>query len=115
MIAWLVTWEWFGEHAKRGSKVAAVLNPRLESERVRELVEFLYATENLTVGEQMGLAKRGHNPCPATFGTLNGVPWAGQIQCGHNPFLFARLADELRLEPDEHGESIPKWKERRNA
>jgi len=46
--AWLVTWEWSGEHAKRDDKVAAIFNPRLGIERIREYVEFIYATENYT-------------------------------------------------------------------
>jgi hypothetical protein len=112
MKAWLVTWEWVGDHAKREKKVAAVLNPRLGGARVRELVEFLYATENYTTGELMALAKGGKNPYPAIFGTLNGAPWEGQIHCGHNPFLFARLVDDLKVERDEHGMETPLWKER---
>jgi hypothetical protein len=40
--AWLVTWEWAGDHAKRTDKVVAIFGPRLGGERVRELVEFLY-------------------------------------------------------------------------
>ncbi len=39
--AWLVTWEWAGEYAKRDDRVVAVFNPHIGDVRVRELVEFL--------------------------------------------------------------------------
>ena len=51
--AWLVTWEWAGDHAKRADKVAAILNPRLGGDRVRELVEFLYMLDNSSLSEKL--------------------------------------------------------------
>jgi len=43
--AWLVTWEWIGDHAKRPDKVAEILDPRLPAEQVRRIVELLYHRE----------------------------------------------------------------------
>ncbi len=40
--AWLVTWEWSGEHAKRDEEVAAVFDPPMSAERIRGYVELLY-------------------------------------------------------------------------
>lgn len=57
MKAWLVTWEWAGDHAKRDDKVAAIFDPRLSGEHVREFVEFLYFTENSTLRERMDWAR----------------------------------------------------------
>ena len=51
--AWLVTWEWAGEHAKRDDKIVAVFNPHLGGVRVRELVEFLYMTHSYSTGERI--------------------------------------------------------------
>lgn len=112
MKAWLVTWEWIGDHAKRADVIAAVLNPRLSAERVRNVLELLYANEYYSLGERMAYAaNRKKNPYPAVFGRVDGVQWRGQITCGHNPFLFARLVDDLQLALDEHGAEQATWKE----
>jgi hypothetical protein len=95
--AWLVTWEWCGD-AKRDQKVAAIFRPQLSSERIRELVEFLYLRSEYSVAEQIRYTVHPkQNPYRARFGTLDGIPWTGDIQCGHNPWLFARLVDELTV------------------
>ncbi len=42
----------------------------------------------------------------------NGLAWQGQITCGHNPRLFARLVDNLQTTggPDEEAKVV--WTER---
>lgn len=111
--AWLVTWEWCSEHAKRDDKVAAIFNPRLGAERIREYVQFMYASESYTLSERMDWAlDKTKNPYPAQFGTLDGVSWQGQIICGHNPWLEARLVDDLSVEVEPEGKEKPTWKER---
>jgi hypothetical protein len=113
MKAWLVTWEWIGDHAKRDEKVAAVFNPRFSGERVRELVEALYVAENSSLREKLTWAKdRTSNPYPAEFERINGVRWEGRIHCGHNPNLYARLVDDLTVEVDKDGIDKATWKER---
>jgi hypothetical protein len=113
--AWLVTWEWASESAKRPEKVAAILNPRWSPERVREYVEFLYATEYYTLGERMKWAlRKGWNPYPATFGqSPDHHTWRGEIACGHHPFLFGRLVDDLTIECNTDGKEIAIWTERK--
>jgi hypothetical protein len=107
MKAWLVTWEWVSDHAKRDDKIAAVLNSRLSESRVKKLVEFLYANDSYAVSEKMAVAQRRRdNPYPAKVER-------GVITCGHHPFLQARLVDDLRVEYDGHGmETAIAWKER---
>jgi hypothetical protein len=107
MKAWLVTWEWVGDHAKRDDKVAAVLNSRLSESRVKELVEFLYLNDSYAVSEKMAVAQRRRdNPYPARVEP-------GGIHCGHHPFLRARLVDDLTVECDDHGmDTAVAWKER---
>ncbi len=114
MKAWLVTWEWCGDHAKRDDKVAAIFNVRSSSERVRELVEFIHLSAMYSLGERAAFAQnRKRNPYPAEFGiTPDGVPWTGEITCGHNPFLRARLVDDLVVEDDLEGKEKLSWKER---
>jgi hypothetical protein len=112
-VAWLITWEWIGNHAEVENKVAAVLRWRLHPKIVREIVEALYAnryslSERLAVAEHNGR----NNPYPARYGDINGAPWEARIYCGHNPHLYARLVDNLRVEIDENGEEKLNWKER---
>lgn len=47
--AWLITWEWFGDHAEPDRKVVAVLNPRWSGNRVKEHVEILHASMCLSL------------------------------------------------------------------
>lgn len=111
--AWLVTWEWSGEHAKPAEKVVAIFNPRLGAERVRELVELLYIQSGASLDEKLSWAvDRNRNPYPAKFGSLQGAPWQGEIECGHNPWLFARLVDDLWVETGEDGIQEAHWSER---
>jgi len=114
MKAWLVTWEWCGEYAKRDDPFAAILNPRFSGERVRELVGFMYRSAEYSLSDQAEYARnKRHDPYPAEFGqTLDGSPWAGEIICGHNPFLHARLVDDLIVERNAEGKEKVLWKKR---
>jgi hypothetical protein len=113
ITAWLVTWDHIGDHAKPPTRIAAILNPRWSSERVREIVEILYVNSNYCPSERIGYAKnKSFNPYPAEFDRLRGVPWLGRIFCGHNPFLYARVVDNL-VAPDEgFDETQVTWDER---
>ncbi len=100
--AWLVRWEWTGDHAAREQPVVAILSPRLGGERVRRAVEMLYAVLTYRPDEMLGAAQQysSFNPYPAEFATVSvnvdggtaQVPWEGEIVCGHNPWLAARKA-----------------------
>lgn len=112
MKAWLVTWEWAGDHAKVSEPVAAILNSRTSPDRVREIVEFLYANASYTLSERLACAKnKRNNPYPARFASIDGFPWQGQITCGHNPFLFARLVEGISVQDDGTPEGRLVWKE----
>ena len=58
MVAWLITWEWVGDHAKVENKVAAILSYRLSGKIVREIVELLYANNYYTLRERVACAKK---------------------------------------------------------
>ena len=104
-----MTWEHEGDHALPERKIAAVLKPQLSGQRVRELVEFLYASLEYRPFEQLEITLGlKSNPYPAIFGSLQGLPWEGEVTCGHNPFLFTRLVDDLIISAG--GKST--WQER---
>ena len=107
MRAWLVTWEWAIARAPVEDKVriAAVLNSRLSAERVREIVEILYVNATYSLLERLGYANRKQfNPYPAQFGWT-----AGEVTCGHNPWLYARIVDQIQAERDEAGGEKLTW------
>jgi hypothetical protein len=91
--------------------VAAVLNSRLSTSKVSELVEFLYMTEYFAVSEKMAIAQRRRdNPYPALAESIGGGPI---IHCGDNPFLRAQLVDDLTVESDANGrDTTIKWRTR---
>jgi hypothetical protein len=114
--AWLVERRWIAEHPRR--EIVAILSGRLGGARVRELVEFLHVTTFYTLQEQLDMEwpRYGRVPYPAKFGqTKEGDPWSGEIICGNDPLLVARLVDDLTVERDDHGVEKPVWKDRPRA
>lgn len=105
--AWLVTWEWSGDHAKRPDKVAAIFNARWSAQRVRKFVEFIYLSEYPLSERLTYSVHKNQNPYLATF-----VPTTGEIHCGHNPWLHARCVDDLMVERDASGKETAWWNER---
>lgn len=111
--AWLITWEWSGHHAKPARKVEDILSPRTSSARVREVVELLYHREARLAEKVDWRPRKGsHKPYAAEFQRIDGVPWEGEIICGHNPHLRARLVDNLIIGTDAKGKETASWKDR---
>lgn len=112
--AWLVTRHWVVDYPKW--EIAAIFSPRLGGIRAREFVELIYLTSGyFTLGEQLAIAwpRHGRIPYQARFGqTTDGEPWASEILCGDDPFLRARLVDDLIVERDADGKETAVWKER---
>lgn len=111
--AWLITWEWMGEHARPAKPVVAILDPRLSGARVAELVEFLYRCTSYTLLDQVNFFGRDRAAgYVAKYGEIGGVPWQGEVTCGDNPWLRARLVDNFRVEKDSSGQEHATWSER---
>jgi hypothetical protein len=88
--AWVVTWVGSNRHTE---PPVAVLDYRLGSSRVAEIVQLLFAVHQYTPEEQLRYVKwPKDNPYPATVNKFQ------RITCGHNPFLFARHVSDLRME-----------------
>lgn len=107
-----MTWEWIGDHAKPERKVAEVLNPRMSPERVREIVELVYHRDSSLAEKMRWRLCKQIQPYPAEFQTIDGVPWKGQVVCGHNPSLLARLVDDLKVDFGAEGTEQASWTER---
>jgi hypothetical protein len=107
--AWLVTWEWCGDHAKREDIFAAVLNPRFSTQKICEIVELMYRLAEYSLSDQAGYARNKSPNHPATIDrTTDGRV---HIHCGHNPFLRAGLVDDLIVEKNAKGKEIVSCKE----
>jgi hypothetical protein len=110
MSAWVVRWDWGGEHAAVDQKIAAVLPGSWGIENVKRVVEALYAAREYSPAEMLEAARRrGHNPYPARCGTVSviredgvhtSIEWFGEVICGHNPFLVARKAN-VSIDPED--------------
>jgi hypothetical protein len=74
----------------------------------------MYRSAEYSLSDQAEYARnKRHDPYPAEFGqTLDGSPWAGEIICGHNPFLHAQLVDDLIVERNAEGKEKVLWKKR---
>ena len=109
--AWLITWEWMGDHAAVDQKVAAVVNYRRPSEYVRSLVEQLYISKTSSPVEMAIYAKDSKaNPYPANFHSTKTAEWHSRIHCGHNPHLYARKVKNLRSVTEGDAETLH-WEE----
>ncbi len=110
--AWLITWDQAGGHLRQKDKIVSILSGRLSAKTVFDYVERLYVNSEYSLSDRLAYAKnRKDNPYPAQFVSINGVPWEGQITCGHNPFLFARLVRNTRVEVDLNGDEQLCWED----
>jgi hypothetical protein len=97
MAPWLVTWEASKTELLPPKRVAAVLHGRTSPDQVLQVVDALYAAQQYTEAELIAFRTQVRNPYPAEFVQMNGVRFRGRITCGHNPYLLARLVDNLRV------------------
>lgn len=102
--AWLLLWEWIGDHAAVEDRIAAILRPRLSPRVVGEIVEYLYAIHIYTPTELALWAKRPEdNPYRANWHD-------GICICGHNPDLNAYYVHDLIITQDpESGLETVSW------
>jgi hypothetical protein len=112
MRAWLITWEWNGDHAKVDNPLVSILSSRYSPERVRLLVEQLYINDGATASEHIAYARnKKNNPYPAYYNSSSSGRHTWQIYCGHNPHLYARLVFDLKHEGIAGGKQKLTWKE----
>lgn len=105
MKFWLVTWESSNPSIVVEQRFAGLFNPRWGKDRVKELVEIIYAKSEYCVFELMKYANnKSFNPYPAKV-------WGEEIHCGHNPFLIARPVSDFKIERDQNGNEIVSWKQ----
>jgi len=110
---WLITWEWFGDHAAVKEKVVSIINYRKSADFVKNYMDQLYIDLSSGVAFKYEVAKNNNfNPYPAHYLTLQGgVEYCGRIFCGHNPHLYGRKVTNIRvIDMDTDSESLA-WDE----
>lgn len=116
MKAWLITWETAGGAAAE-NHIASILSARTGPEDVRKYVEQIYADSEYSLRERAEMARynkpRRNNPYPAEFMrvTPKGPRFRGQIMCGHNPYLYGRLVENIEIVDLADFESTITWDE----
>ena len=108
--AWLITWDQASGYPRQKDKIVSILSGRLSAKTVLKYVERLYVDLEYSFSDKLAYAKKPKdNPYPAQFGSINNVPWQGEITCGHNPFLYARRVMNIRVELDSNGAEQLHW------
>jgi len=101
MKAWIIKWNGIGDHVQVDQEIVAVLSARTSPKKICEYLELLYKTQECSLSDQIEQARYNNprqNPYPANF-TNN---WAGNIVCGHNPYLEAFLATDIVMNNNEN-------------
>lgn len=112
--AWVIFWESIGEHKRinEDEKVVAILNCRFSGERIRFLVQQIYTTLWATQSEKVSFINDPEcNPFRAQFGHRGSIPCQNIVRAGHNPFLCARLVQNLRVIDLGNGKEKVEWDE----
>lgn len=93
MKAWLITWEWIGDHAAVDMPLITILSARLGSGSVREFIEQYHITTVASPQEKLESARysRPERVYPAE------EVGRGRITCGHNPFIYGRVVESMEL------------------
>lgn len=79
------------------------------------MLAILHLVSDFTLDEQaeMQWPRHGRIKYAARFGqTADGQPWECEVLCGNDPYLRARLVDDLTVERDADGKENAVWKER---
>ena len=103
MKAWIIRWTSAGGHATVEKPLINILSARTGSEDIRKYVERYYASSEYSVAQQLDAARYNKPSAPlypAQYVTFEGIPFAGHITCGHNPFIEAFLASVIGVSDD---------------
>jgi hypothetical protein len=73
--AWVIRWEWMGDHAAVDQSVAAILRRQTGAEQVRRIVEMLHAARQYAPDEMLfAIRRNGHNRTWRSSGQRSSTP-----------------------------------------
>jgi hypothetical protein len=105
MNAWLVTWEWMGQHAAVEKPLIAILDRRIGYARISDFVRWTYAS-SLSAYDWLDALKTRRFAYEPVRGTVGGIPCDFEMSCGHNPWVFARLVKNVRVQGNGDGAKL---------
>ncbi len=94
--AWLLTWEWIGDHAAVEDRIAGILRPRLSRDVVGEIVETMYSVHVGYISELVYWSRRPQEKPYKAKWDQNQC----HCFCGGNPSLHAKYVHHLKVEED---------------
>lgn len=108
--AWVVTWENWSSCLKKN--FVGFFHSKTSGATIKRVIEKIFVNTHCLPSEQIAyMLDNSNHPYPAKFGKLNGVPWEGQITCGHSPYLYARQVKNIQVRTDSDGEETLTWDE----
>ena len=102
MKAWVITWEAGSNRKAPSPRVVAVLPSRLDIRRIAEFLSYLYVSLRGSPEERVEYARSARLPFtfqPRITGPMDPhfkVPRSSEVVVGHNPWLRARVVENLR-------------------
>ena len=110
MTAWLIMWEWTGDHAAVEKPHVDIVSSRKDVPYIKEYLQRLHGLYCLTLQERAALARYNQPSKPAYEVVAHQTKHGVEIQCGHNPYLVARLVRNLIIETDPStGAEVAAW------
>lgn len=107
MNAWLILWEWAGQHAEVSDPLVGIFSARKSAKRIAKIVEWIYLHATSSAQDVVYFTNRRKSEL-FYKAEISGP----RIVCGHHPYLEARLVSNLRCTTDKKGEwEILTWRE----
>ena len=126
--AWLLTWERASHRSRDKKRFVAVISSRYLDNSVRRLLEQYYVSQYLSLPEQFSYVK-STKQCPykvqhttvavsERLQKVSSLPpqalFSESMIIGGNPWLWARIVNDLETRIDENNLEHLKWREREN-
>jgi len=108
MKAWLITWDWNGDHAKVGNPLIAIFSARRSKKFISDYIQQYYLMATSSASDIAYYMNRT-NRIP--YKPNNQLGSSG-IVCGDNPWIDARVVSSLMIETDDDKDiEILTWQE----
>lgn len=106
MTAWLIKWEWIGDHAKVQHPIVEIVSARKGTPYVMDYLQRLHDLYCLSLVERADIARYNRPRKRRPYEVKQHLTKRGLvIDVGHNPHLTARLVKNLVVKTDpETGE-----------
>ena len=110
MTAWLIKWNWMGDHAAVDEPYVDIVSARRSQEYISKYVQRLYGVFHHSLTERTDF-ERYRDQQERPYLVRRDMTRTGLvITVGHNPFLKARKVRNLVVEVDaETGQDIVTW------